>query len=82
MTRVRCYAGASYPERPVAFEWEGRWLEVIEIQRQARTPEGLSFDVLAEDSRRFRLHWDAGIGQWAIMPVSEISSMNRGTTHV
>jgi hypothetical protein len=69
MANVRCYAGASYPERPVAFEWEGRWLEVTELLRQSRTPEGLRFEVAVEDGRRFRLHWDAGTDRWAIMPV-------------
>jgi len=70
MANVRCYAGASYPERPVAFEWEGRWLEVVEVRRQARTPEGLRFDVLAEDGQRYRLDWHATAGEWAIMPAS------------
>jgi hypothetical protein len=68
MAEVRCYAGAGYPERPVAFEWEGRWQEVVELLRQARTPEGLLFDVLAEDGRRYRLAWDARTDEWAVMP--------------
>jgi len=68
MTSVRCYAGASYPERPVAFEWEGQWLEVVEVPRQARTPEGLRFGVLAEDGRRYRLDWGAETDEWTIMP--------------
>jgi hypothetical protein len=70
MTRVRCYAGARYPERPVAFEWEGRWLDIAELAGQARTPEGLLFDVLAEDGRRYRLAWHAETDEWAIMPAS------------
>ena len=68
MAKVRSYAGASYPERPVAFEWEGQWLEVSELLRQARTPEGLRFAVLAEDGRRYRLDWGAKTDEWAIMP--------------
>jgi hypothetical protein len=70
MANVRCYAGASYPERPVAFEWEGRWLEVVEVQRQARTPEGLRFDVLVADGRRYRLDWNTRTDEWVIMFVS------------
>jgi hypothetical protein len=68
MANVRCYAGVSYPERPVGFEWEGQWLEVIEVQDQLRTPEGLRFGVLAEDGRSYRLAWDAKTDEWAIMP--------------
>ena len=82
MAEVRCYAGASYPERPVAFEWEGQWLEVIEVQRQARTPEGLVFDVVARDGRSYRLEWDADTDEWDIMSKSAISSEQRGATHV
>ncbi len=68
MADVRCYAGASYPERPVAFEWEGGWLDVIEVRRQFRTPAGLRFEVMAQDGRRYRLDWDAKADVWAIMP--------------
>ncbi len=66
MANVRCYAGVSYPERPVAFEWEGRWLEVIDVRQQARTPEGLVFDVVAEDSRRYRLEWTQAAEEWTV----------------
>jgi hypothetical protein len=67
MGNVRCYAGASCPERPVAFEWEGQWLEVVGVLRQARTPEGLLFDLLAQDGCRYRLTWDANQDGWRIM---------------
>jgi hypothetical protein len=70
MANVRCYAGASYPERPVAFEWKERWLEVDELIRQARTPGGLVFDVLAEDGRGYRLAWNAGTDEWVVEPAS------------
>lgn len=66
MTRVRCYAGAGYPERPIAFEWEGRWLDVVEVLWQARTPEGLVFDVQAGQGARFRLVWDERSDEWVI----------------
>jgi hypothetical protein len=72
MANVRCYAGASYPERPVAFEWEGQWLEVAELIRQARVPEGLLFEVLAEDGRKYRLDWDPRNDEWVIMSMSGI----------
>jgi hypothetical protein len=64
-TRVHCYAGASYPERPLAFEQEGVWLEIVEVLRQARTPEGLVFDVATLD-RRYRLEWNEAQDHWAV----------------
>jgi hypothetical protein len=66
MANVRCYSGVSYPERPVAFEWEGRWLEVAELLWQARTPQGLVFDVSAEDGQSYRLEWAQAADEWTV----------------
>jgi hypothetical protein len=71
MANVHCYAGASYPERPVALEWEGQWLDVVEVQHRARTPEGLRFDVLSEDGRTYRLVWKMDADSWSIIKSSE-----------
>jgi hypothetical protein len=67
MTRVRCYAGASYPERPVAFEWEDRWVDVAEVLWSARTPEGLVFDVQTNDRRQYRLKWNQVTEKWIVL---------------
>lgn len=66
MTRVRCYAGTHSPERPVAFEWEGAWLNVAEVVRQARTPETLVFWVLAENDVCYRLSWQVAADEWIV----------------
>jgi hypothetical protein len=66
VTRVHCYAGTSYPERPVAFEWEGGWQEVIEMLWQARTPEGLVFHVLTGNDRRCELAWREIDDSWSM----------------
>lgn len=66
MKRVRCYAGVSYPERPLAFEWEGSWLEVSKVLWQERTPVGLLFRVLAEDGRRYCLQWEEVRDEWTV----------------
>lgn len=44
---VECYAGYRYPERPLAFTWQGERLAVEQVERQWRTPAGLSFLVRA-----------------------------------
>jgi hypothetical protein len=66
MNGVRCYAGASYPERPVAFEWEGRWLDVAEVLRSARTLEGMTFDVVTGDGQKYRLAWREAGDFWLV----------------
>jgi len=66
MARVRCFAGVSYPERPVAFEWKGAWLDVTRVIAQAHTPEGMVFDVLAQDGRRYRLMWLEASDNWSV----------------
>jgi len=66
MAHVRCYAGASYPERPVAFEWEGRWLEVAEVLWSARMLEGMLFDIVTGDGQKYRLKWREAEDFWLV----------------
>jgi hypothetical protein len=42
-------------------------LAVTEVLWQARTPEGMVFDVLAEDGRRYRLEWREGEDEWIVV---------------
>ncbi len=70
MTRVRCYAGTRYPERPTALEWEGCWLDVLEVLGQSRSPHGLAFEVVAEDHQRYRLVWHEADDLWTVVRVS------------
>ncbi len=65
-SEVRCYAGAAYPERPLAFCWHGAWLDVVQVLAGGRTPAGVSFLVLAADGRRYRLVWDQVADRWTV----------------
>ena len=56
----------------MAFEWQGAWLDVIQVLRQLRTPEGLIFDVLARDGRSYRLAWDQTADAWTITAAGKI----------
>jgi hypothetical protein len=40
---VECRAGRHYPDRPVAFRWEDRRVEVDDVEHQWRT-QGVSYD--------------------------------------
>jgi hypothetical protein len=66
MSRVRCYAGTSYPERPVAFEWEGRWLDVAEVLWSVRTLEGMTYDIVTGDGQKYRLEWRETEDFWLV----------------
>jgi hypothetical protein len=66
MAQVRCYAGSGFPERPTAFEWQGRWLQVLTVPEQWRTPGGRHFQVLAEDGLRYALGWDEATDEWTV----------------
>lgn len=67
---VRCYAGAGYPERPRAFLWEQRWLEVEEVEARWRTPVGPAFRVRTADGQRFTLTYHPASDIWVIVLTS------------
>ncbi len=69
---VECYAGRVYPDRPVAFRWEGRRLEVVEVERRWRTqgadrrsPILYHYRVLTAEGR-FHLTYDSDNDSWEI----------------
>jgi hypothetical protein len=67
-TTVECYAGARYPERPRAFIYQEKRLEVAEIEGRERTPRGLRFRVRVSDGRRFSLSYDEVDDAWEVRP--------------
>jgi hypothetical protein len=57
--QVEAYAGASYPERPTAVWWQGQRLDVTQVLRSWRTPDGLHFLVeIAEIGRAELIYQD------------------------
>jgi len=68
MTHVRCYAGATAPERPVALVWEGEERAVAEILSRWRTPEALGFRVRTADGMVFDLIYDLRWDRWSVTP--------------
>ena len=63
---VECYSGGEYAERPRALSWQGRRLEIIEIEGRWLTPAGKRFRVRTEDGRRFELFYDIETDSWSI----------------
>jgi hypothetical protein len=69
-TQVECYAGQTYPERPLAFWWQGQRLAVSAVRREARLPEGRRFLVESGDERIFELTYLAERDEWQVREVS------------
>ena len=64
LVRVEAYAGGSYPERPTAVWWQDQRLEVEQVVRSWRTPDGLHFLVEIEKIGRVELIYHYQDGWW------------------
>lgn len=63
---VECYSGITYAERPIAIHWQGRRLEVAEIEARWRIPGGRKFRVRTADDRLFELFYGELYDEWRI----------------
>ena len=63
---VICRSGTDYAERPLAFDWQGEWLDVARVLQQWRTPGGLHFRILTEDQQNFELYYDLLEDTWQV----------------
>ena len=63
---VECHSGYTYAERPVAFDWDGERLEIVEVEARWRAPEGRYFRVRVEDGREFELIYGELKDEWRI----------------
>lgn len=66
---VECHSEFEYPERPVAFTWQGERIHIDEIVAQWRTPNGKRFRVSCEDGRAFEIVFTEDTDQWDIRPI-------------
>ena len=70
VSHVFCYAGFSYPERPLAFEWQGQRFEVAQVVTTWQTPSGKTFYVRTSGEDLFSLEYDQGEERWLVQPLS------------
>ncbi len=68
MELIECLSSSSYAERPVAFLWEGRRLEIASILSRWQTPERRCFRVQTGDRRTFDLAYLEAENRWQIQP--------------
>jgi len=65
--RVVCYSGQTYAERPVRFDWHGRWREVTEIMQAWQEPGKRCFRVLTGDGELFNLCYKEAQDKWCLI---------------
>ena len=71
-TKVECHAGRHYPDRPLAFQWQGRRLEVEEVEQQWRSQEAAYGSSILHHYRvrtaegRFHLTYDSKNDDWQV----------------
>jgi hypothetical protein len=63
---VECHSGFAYAERPIALTWEGRRLEIAEVEAAWRIPGGRCFRVRVQDGRLFELFYGELYDEWRI----------------
>ena len=66
---VECHSGYAYAERPVAFYWQGKRLEVEEVIAEQRIPEGKRFRVSTLDKQVFDLTFVEMEDEWLLQLV-------------
>jgi hypothetical protein len=69
-THVECYSGSEYPERPVAFWWQGQRLVVAAVRSEARLPEGKRFLVETDGEQVFEINYNETGDTWTVRDVS------------
>ena len=65
---VACRSDSLYPERPVAFYYEGKRWCVVKIITRWRSPGFRHFRVLVEEESVFELVYDETEDRWQVEP--------------
>lgn len=66
MEIVECHSEYEYAEKPLAFWWQGRRLEISQILDQWRVPGGKGFLVKTQDEQIFELFYGELFDEWRI----------------
>ena len=68
MDLVVCLSGVEYAERPLAFTWEGRRLEIAEILERWRGPGEKGFRIKTTEGQVFELTYREIPDDWRVRP--------------
>lgn len=65
LTKVSCYSGFTYAERPLSFVWNGQVLDVKAVENTWVEPGKRHFRVRADDTL-FELCYDEFKDEWSV----------------
>lgn len=66
--QVECRSSSTYAEEPAAIYWEGQRLEVAEIEKNWRSPEGKHFLVRTSGGLELKLFYSELEDIWHVVP--------------
>ena len=69
LSRVECYSGFEYAQRPTAFYWKGNRLEITKVLESHRTLNGWQFQVCVISQQVFELSYNEATDEWQIRQV-------------
>jgi hypothetical protein len=64
--KVECRSDHSYLGYPVAFYWQDRRLEIVEVVSELRYPDGYEFRVRTGEREIFVLNYVINTDQWSV----------------
>jgi len=68
MDLVECRSDAEYADRPLAFIWQGRRLEIAEILARSHKPNEKGFRIKTTDGQAFDLIYREIPDDWLVLP--------------
>jgi hypothetical protein len=64
---VECHSGFTYAQRPTVIHWQGRRLEIEQVEAEWRVTEGRRFRVRTHDSQVIELVYLEEQDEWRIV---------------
>jgi hypothetical protein len=78
-SKVSCYSGHTYAQRPRAFFWQGEEYEVSAVVSEEHTPQGKKFLVKTTGGELFNLDYTIDIDDWQVNPAYPADITRRNT---
>jgi hypothetical protein len=78
--KVHCYSSYTYAQKPVSFDWQGKYYEVENIQKEWLEPGERWFSIKTRDKKHHKLCYNDIQDEWLITKsVKEPDNAKRNT---